>query len=183
MAKKQPTKKTRAAGARKAVAKRPRPALKTVKRSRPAAQAAKPAARKAPAPKARRVTRPAVPAVNPVRALAQRIVDLTTTHNDEAAFALYADNVESVEPGMPPQTGIDALRQKFAMWRSMTTDSTWRARTVCVDGNNIVIEWESRVTWAATGQQSDLNEVAIHEVDNGKIVRERFYYDRAALPS
>jgi ketosteroid isomerase-like protein len=183
MAKKRPTKKARPAAARKAATKRPRPKAKVVKRARPAAKAAKPAKRKAPAPKARRAIRPAAPAVNAVRALAQHIVDLTATHNDEAAFALYADNVESVEPGMPPQYGIDALKQKFAMWRSMTTDSTWRARTVCVDGNTIVIEWQSRVTWAATGQQSDLNEVAIHEVDNGKIVRERFYYDRTAMPS
>ena len=192
MAKKRPTKKARPA-ARKAATKRPRPkakvvkrarpAAKAVKRTRPAAKAAKPATRKAPAPKARRASRPATPAVNPVRALAQRIVDLTVTHNDDAAFAFYADNVESVEPGMPPQVGVDALRQKFAMWRSMTTDSTWRARTVCAEGNTIVIEWEGRVTWAASGQQSDLHEVAIHEVANGKIVRERFYYDRAALPS
>jgi ketosteroid isomerase-like protein len=183
MAKKRPTKQARPAAARKTATKRPRPKAKVVKRVRPVAKAAKPAKRTALAPKARRAARPAAPAANPVRALAQRIVDLTATHNDEAAFALYAENVESVEPGMPPQVGIDALKQKFAMWRSMTTDSTWRARTVCVDGNTIVIEWQSRVTWAATGQQSDLHEVAIHEVENGKIVRERFYYDRAAMPS
>ncbi len=193
MAKKRPTKKARPAAARKAATKRPRPkakavkrarpAAKVVKRARPAAKAAKPATRKAPARKVRRATRPAAPAVNPLRQLAQRIVDLTVTHNDEAAFALYADNVESAETGMPPQVGVEALRQKFAMWRTMTTDSTWRARNVWVDGNTIVIEWEGRVTWAATGQQGDLNEVAIHEIANGKIVRERFYYDRAALPS
>jgi ketosteroid isomerase-like protein len=51
-----------------------------------------------------------------------------------------------------------------------------------VDQNDaIIIEWAGRVTFAATGKMADLNEVAIHEVANGKIVRERFYYDRAAL--
>ncbi len=172
MAKKPPTKKTRpAARAKKKPAKRPRPAAK----------AAKPARRKATVPKpARPRTAPAAPAPNPVRALAQRIVDLTVRHDDVSSFVLYADTVESIEPGQPPFVGIEAIKQKFAGWRAMTTESTWQARNVLVDGNTIAIEWEGHVKFA-TGKEADLKEVAIHEVENGKIVRERFYYDRSAL--
>jgi ketosteroid isomerase-like protein len=135
----------------------------------------KPATKAAAAPTAR----PATP--NPLRALAQRIVELTLSHNDEASFTLYSDFVESAEPGQPPAVGIEAIRKKFAMWRGMVSDSSWRVRNVWVDGNTIIIEWTGRVTFAATGKQADLNEVAIHEIANGKIVRERFYYDRSAL--
>ncbi|MBI4516217.1 MAG: nuclear transport factor 2 family protein [Deltaproteobacteria bacterium] len=162
--KKKAAKKTAPARKPKAAARRkptPKPARKS------AARAAKP--------------RPAAPAPNPVRELAQRILDLTITHNDEASFALYADNVESIEPGMPPVTGIDAIKQKFAMWRAMVSDSSWKARNVWVDGNTIVIEWDCRATFAATGRQSEFSEVAIHEVRDGKITRERFYYDRSAM--
>jgi len=165
MAKKLARQKKRASTARK-----PKPAAKRSTR----AKVNRPARRK-PAPR-----RPAA-AGNPVREIAKRIVELTVNQNDEESFAIYSDNVESVEPGMPAAVGIDSIRQKFAMWRSMVSDSSWQARNVWVDGNAIIIEWAARVTFAATGKMADLNEVAIHEVVNGKIVRERFYYDRAAM--
>jgi ketosteroid isomerase-like protein len=171
MAKKRVTKKS------SAPARRKKPTAKTVH-----ATAAKPARSK---PAARKVTRPqatqvAAPAIHPVRQLAQRIVDLTIKHDDEGSFALYAANVQSVEPGQPAMVGIEALKKKFAGWHAMAPQSTWRARSVTVDGNSIAIEWEGDVTFA-TGKQAVLNEVAIHEVENGKIVRERFYYDRMAI--
>lgn len=147
-----------------------------------AARTPKPAQRQPAAKSVRqRATRPAAPAPNPVRALAQRIVDLTINQDDEGSLLLYADNVVSTEIGMPPAAGLDAIKQKFAMWRGMVSDSTWSARNIWVDGNTIIIEWAGRVTFASTGKQAPFDEIAIHEVENGKIVRERFYYDRSAL--
>lgn len=170
--KKRPATKAVATRATKKPAKKPRGIATT---------AAKPTRRKpAPATAARPMRAPAAPVRNPVRELAERIVDLTVKHDDEGSFALYAPNVESIEPGQAPMVGIEAIKQKFAGWHAMAPQSTWRARTVCVDGNTIVIEWEGDVTFA-TGKQATLNEVAIHEVENGKIVRERFYYDRSAI--
>jgi len=170
MAKRRPMKKAKPA-ARK----------KTVLRKQTKVKAAKPAARaRKPKRVAGSTTRHAS-ATNPVRELARRIVELTVTHEDEKALAFYADAIESVEAGMPAMVGVDAIMQKFVRWRSMVSDSTWQARNVWVDGNTIIIEWAGRVTFAATGKQADLHEVAIHEIENGKIVRERFYYDRAAL--
>lgn len=168
-AKKRPAKKARAAArVKKKVTKSPR-------------KAAKPALRKPVVAKATRPQRaPAAPARNPVRELAQRIVDLTLKHDDDGCLALYAANVESIEPGQPVFVGVEALRKKFAGWRATAPQSTWQARTVGVDGNTIVVEWEGNVTFA-TGKQATMHEVAIHEVENGKIVRERFYYDRSAM--
>jgi ketosteroid isomerase-like protein len=159
---------------KKAAAKRA-----TVRSARKSAAARAKTAR--PKPAARPVARPAASAPNPLRALAQRIVDLTIRGDDEGTFPLYADTVESVEMGMPPAVGIDAIKQKFTMWRGMVSDSTWQARNVWVDGNTIVIEWAGQVTFTATGRRAELNEIAVHEIQNGKIVRERFYYDRSAL--
>jgi len=173
------------------MAKKKRPATKAraaargkvqpTKKTRRVAKAAKPARRKAATVKAVPPTRaPAAPARNPVRELAQRIIDVTINHDDAGAFVLYAPNVESTEPGQAPLVGIEAIKQKFAGWHAMAPQATWRARSVCVDGNTIVIEWEGDVTFA-TGKQATLSEVAIHEIENGKIARERFYYDRSAL--
>ena len=184
MAKKPAAKKTAATPRAKARAAKPsRPSAKS-KRARAKAATAKaaPAKKKVALPKAAPSKRaPVAPTVNPVRQLAQRIVNLTANEDDESSLALYANHVESIEPGMPPAVGMDAIRQKFAMWRGMVSDSAWEARNVWVDGNAIIIEWNARVTFAATGTHAELNEVAIHEVENGRIVRERFYYDRSAL--
>ena len=158
--------------AKKAVAKKTvaKKAVRTVKK-RTAAKAKPPRAAKPAAPSADQA----------MRALAKRIVQLTEINDDEGSFALYADNIESKEMGMPPQVGLEAIRQKFQMWRNMVRDAKFRARRVWVDGNTIIIEWDGRVTLAANGREAELAEVAVHEIQNGKIVRECFYYNPAAL--
>lgn len=159
---------------------------KVVKRAatKPKRVAAKPKAAKAKT-KARTAARPAAgKAANPstaMRALAQRIVDVTLSDDDEAILGLYASDVESSEAGNPPDVGLDALRAKYVGWRKMTSATAFEPRNVVVDGNVIVIEWLSRVTLAASGRQVDMREIAIHEIRNGKIARETFYYNPAVL--
>ena len=116
-----------------------------------------------------------------LRQLAQRIVDVTIANDDEATLRFYADNVESKEANNPASVGLDAIKEKFKMWRGMVSDATFTPRSVSVDGNTIVIEWEGRVTLAASGRVAELNEIAVHEIAGGRIVKERFYYDPSVL--
>jgi len=116
-----------------------------------------------------------------LRAFARRIVAVTQSNDDEATLALYADDVESTEQGQQPMRGIDSIRQKFAGWRSMVSDAHFEPRRVCVDGNTIVIEWVGDVTLTASGNRAQLHEGAIHEVRDGKITREAYFYDPSAL--
>ena len=167
---------------------------KTKKAAKPRSKkpAQRVAAKRKPAAKKRVVSRAKAPArqaqpkrpTDPhaaMRALAKHIVEVSLGHDDEAILALYAPDIESSEAGQPPAVGIDALRGKFAGWRSMTTDTSFEPRRVVVDGNVIVIEWVGRVTLAASGRQAELHEVAVHEIKNGKIAREAFFYNPAAL--
>jgi ketosteroid isomerase-like protein len=116
-----------------------------------------------------------------LRGLARRIVAVTQSNDDEATLALYADDVESTEQGQQPTRGIDSIRQKFAGWRGMVSDARFEPRRVCVDGNTIVIEWVGDVTLTASGKRAQLHEVAIHEIRDGKITREAYFYDPSAL--
>lgn len=116
-----------------------------------------------------------------LRGFAQRIVDVTIANDDAATLALYSADVESKEANNPASVGLDAIKEKFAMWRGMTSDATFTPRTVVVDGSTIMIEWEGRVTLAASGRVVDMLEVAVHEIRNGRIVKERFYYDPSVL--
>jgi ketosteroid isomerase-like protein len=140
----------------------------------------RPVAAKKKAAKPRKATSGSSPSAA-MRALAQHIIDVSLTHDDEAVLGLYAADIESSEAGQPPAIGIAALRAKFAGWRSMTTDSVFEPRRVVVDGNVIVIEWMGRVTLAASGRQAEIHEVAVHEIRNGKIAREAFFYNPAVL--
>jgi ketosteroid isomerase-like protein len=116
-----------------------------------------------------------------LRAFARRIVDLTRSNDDEATLALYAADVESTEQGQPTMHGLDSIKQKFAGWRSMTSDAHFEPRRVVVDGNTIVIEWVGDVTLTASGKRAQLHEVAIHEIRDGKIAREAYFYDPTTL--
>ena len=158
-----PKPKKAARVAKKATVKKPKAAVARRPAARPAPKAAPPRADQA------------------IRDLAKRIVDLTEAGDDEASLALYADDIESTEMGMEPTRGLEAIRQKFMMWRSMVSNADFTARGVWIDGNTIVIEWDGRCTLAANGRIADLVEIAIHEIRDGKIARERFYYNPAAL--
>jgi len=147
---------------------------------KPKAAKAKSGARSAPPPAAR-VKTVEVDRNSKLRELAQRIVDLTVANDDDASLALYGDSVESQEANNPPSVGLEAIKQKFAMWRGMVSDAAFTPRSVIADGNTIVIEWRGRVTLAASGRVAEMNEVAVHEIAGGKIVKERFYYDPAVL--
>ena len=82
---------------------------------------------------------------------------------------------------MPASVGIEAIKQKFAMWRGMVSDAAFTPRSVVDDGRTSVFEWDGRVTLAASGRLVDFPEVAVHEIAGGKIVKERFFYDPTLL--
>ena len=166
-------KKAKSSGRAKARTKKPGKTRTAARTARRPARAAKRSTAKRPAAAAGRS--------DAMRALAQRIIDVTIADDDEQILGLYAEDVESSEAGQPPMVGLDALRGKLAGWRNMVTDTSFEPRRVLVDGNAIVIEWVGRVTLAATGRQAELHEVAIHEIRDGKIAREAFFYNPAAL--
>jgi ketosteroid isomerase-like protein len=139
---------------------------------------ARPAAKPAPKVVTRTVTTDRNAAL---RELAQRIVDATVANDEAAMFALYDARVESQEANNPPSVGLEALREKFAAFAAMITDGAFLPRSVAADGKTIVIEWDGRLTLAASGRLVEMREVAVHEIEHGKIVRERFYYDPALL--
>ena len=116
-----------------------------------------------------------------LRDLARRVVDLTIANDEPGMLALYADGVESKEATAEPSVGLDAIKAKFKMWQSMVSDAVFTPISVVADGNTIVIEWSGRVTLAGSGRRAQLDEVAVHEIRNGKIVKERFFYDPSVL--
>ncbi len=99
--------------------------------------------------------------------------------NMEAVESLYADNVVSKEmPGAPNElvTGIKEVYQKGEDFFAMVQE--WHGAEVSdpvVAGNH----FSTRMTMDATfkdGNRVNMEEIAIYEVKDGKIVNEQFFY-------
>jgi len=117
-----------------------------------------------------------------IEALAKKIIRLSTGSSFGPAEVreLYAADAVSVEGSGAVSRGHAELDQKMAGWQQMTSAMASKPRNVFTRGNTICIEWDSTVTMR-DGRTVKLCEVAVHEIKNGKIQSERYYYDPSAL--
>jgi steroid delta-isomerase-like uncharacterized protein len=74
-------------------------------------------------------------------------------------------------------------------WRASFPDGRVDPTSVIASGNTVVVEWDSRGTWTGAsirgkqpnGRRFERRGCAVAEVENGKIVRCRDYFDRANM--
>ena len=114
-----------------------------------------------------------------LEALARRIVRATNLD----AFPLrefYAEGCISEEATGDVARGIAGLEDKLKRWEQMQAGTRWKARNVWTRPNTICIEWDAEVH-LRDGRTVQLREIGVHEIKNGKIVREAFFYNPAAL--
>ncbi len=154
------------------------------RRSKPRKAGRKPASRRpatrgeAKASRARAEPRAAMG--SGLQALARKIVRATRQPQRFDLRDLYAEGVVSREATGAIATGLAELEAKLAGWSSMQERSEWVPRRVFTEGNAICIEWDATV-WMRDGRVLPFSEVAVHEVRDGKIVAERYYYDPLPL--
>lgn len=77
------------------------------------------------------------------------------------------------------RTGLEALIENERMVLSRFAAVTARAGQVVVDGDSVAIHW--RFEFSSGHARITLDEVALQQWGDGKIVQERFYYDPAQL--
>jgi ketosteroid isomerase-like protein len=121
------------------------------------------------------------PTLADLRRIARSIVTSTSVMDERRMLSLYADSIESQEVGEAPTYGIEALKKKMERFNKRVSSQRWHARNHWVDGQTVIVEWEAHLSLRPGGRKVVLNELAIHEIRNGQIVRERFYYDPRAL--
>ena len=146
---------------------------------------AKKAARRAPAPRKSAAKKaPARKKAAPpgLESLARKIVRMSQGASFGAAEIreLYNPDAVSVEANGGTARGYAELEQKMKGWEQMTASMTSKPRNVWTGKNTICIEWDSTVGFR-DGRTAQLHEVAMHEIKNGKIQSERYYYDPSAL--
>jgi ketosteroid isomerase-like protein len=155
---------------------------KAKKRSSKKPARAKQAARRAPARK-KSVAKKKVAAPPPgLEGLARKIVRMSQGPSFGAAEIreLYAPDATSVEASGATAQGYSGLEAKMKGGEQMAAAMVSKPRNVWTGRNTICIEWDSAVTMR-DGRTVQLHEIAVHEIKNGKIQSERYYYNPAAL--
>lgn len=114
--------------------------------------------------------------------LGKKLVELCKQgKNEEAMKTLYASNIVSVEAGAPPgqsaeSAGIEAVIAKSKWWadnhevHSESVEGPWP------HGDRFIVRFTYDVTNKPSNTRMTLDEGALFTVQDGKIVREEFFY-------
>ena len=98
--------------------------------------------------------------------------------DDEAGYKQYwADDIVSLEPQegeMSRCEGREALEQKHAWWNENAEVHSSSADGPYVYGDQFAVKYEMDVTM--NGERSQMKEVGLYTVRDGKIAEERFMY-------
>jgi len=120
-------------------------------------------------------------AVMTTQEVAERLTHLCKQSKwGEALDELFSEHAVSIEPpGSPaPQTveGLEAIKQKSKMFESMVEQvHGGYVKGPIVAGNRIALGIGMDATMKGTGRMN-MEEIAIYEVKDGKIVKEQFFF-------
>jgi hypothetical protein len=116
--------------------------------------------------------------------IGKRLVDLCNAGESEKAVdELYSNGIVSIEgqgsEDMPARMeGIDAIRKKSEWWFTNHEVHAMKATgPFCGHREDqFVVQFEIDVTPKVTGQRTQMNEVGIYTIRNGKVAQEEFLY-------
>lgn len=113
--------------------------------------------------------------------IAQKLAQHCQNHTEAQGLSeLYADNCVSVEPmapeGMSPVSqGVEAIQAKHDWWNSAFEVHSVTQEGPFVNGDQFSMIFEMDCTEKASGNRWQGKEIALYEVENGKITRESFF--------
>jgi len=120
-------------------------------------------------------------AVRTTQEVANRMNELFKEYKwNEVQEELFADDAESIEPvhsqGLKSVKGKEAIKKKGEDFNNMVEEmhGGWVSEPQ-VGGNYISFAMGMDVTYKGMGRQK-VEEIALYEVKDGKIVKEQFFY-------
>jgi ketosteroid isomerase-like protein len=113
--------------------------------------------------------------------VANRFNELAQTGQwDQIQDELFADNAVSIEPshspGLKSAEGIEAIKQKSKQFGEMVEEMHGGySNAPQVAGTHFAVAMGMDVTMKGMGRMK-MDEIAVYEVKDGKIVKEQFFY-------
>jgi ketosteroid isomerase-like protein len=120
------------------------------------------------------------------RQIGEQLVELCRQgRNFEAIDALYGDEIVSIEAVDNPNfaaevRGLDAVKQKNTWWFDNNEVHSAAVEGPFAHNDRFAVKYHfdfTRKSEPMLGQRVEFDEVAVYTVQNGKIVREEFYYN------
>ena len=101
---------------------------------------------------------------------------------EEVKHAFYSHEIVSVEsmsmPDFPLEIkGLQAVIEKGQQWANNTEVHHMEVSEPMVAGSQFAVRFVMDMTCKMTNQRNTMEEIALYQVENGKIVREQFFYD------
>jgi len=99
---------------------------------------------------------------------------------NEIQDELYHENAESIEPahaqGLQTVRGLNAIKQKAVNFQQAVEEMHGGySNDPVLAGNHFAVPMGMDVTMKGMGR-SNMDEIAVYEVKDGKIVKEQFFY-------
>jgi hypothetical protein len=113
-----------------------------------------------------------------VSEIAQGLVALCKEGKFEEAIARYYDDEIESHHAMGEQLhteGIDAVRARHIWWNENMTMHSVEVKGPYINGDAFAVQFTMDVTDNASGQRMVMDEIALYEVDDDKIVEESFF--------
>jgi len=120
-------------------------------------------------------------AVMTTKDVANRFNELAQTGQwEQIQNELFADNAVSIEPehsqGMRSAEGIEAIREKGKRFGEMVEEMHGGySNEPQIAGNHFAVAMGMDVTMKGQGR-GKMDEIAVYQVKDGKIVKEQFFY-------
>ena len=117
-----------------------------------------------------------------VKEVAQKLVQLSREGNIQACYdQLYSDEILSIEPetfdGIQKAKGLEAVMLKLKeVAVSVEKVHSTEIGDPIVAGNHFALRWKVVMTNKNANEKSIVDEIAVFEVKNDKIVQEQFFY-------
>jgi hypothetical protein len=116
--------------------------------------------------------------------VADELVKLCSAGKFMEAMALYGPDIVSVEAAAPPgqsreAKGLDAVKAKAEWWNANHEVHSAKVEGPLVAGSHFAVTFKMDVTFKPQNKRSQMEEIAIYQVADGKIVREEFFYNFA----
>ena len=120
----------------------------------------------------------------PALSVVSRLVELCQQGQfGDAAQELYSPNIVSIEgpggdPNMQRLEGLEAVANKGAWWEeNHEVHSAAIAGPFCGHRDDqFVVQFDMDVTFKPSGERTQMSEVGIYTVADGKVVQEEFLY-------
>ncbi|WP_289038196.1 nuclear transport factor 2 family protein [uncultured Zobellia sp.] len=94
---------------------------------------------------------------------------------------LYSDKIVSIENDGKAEgayvEGFEGIKKKREWWQENFEVHSSKASDPVVADNWFSVKFTMDTTHKPSGQRSTMSEIAVYEVQDGKIVKEQFFYD------